>query len=461
MEYPQEKTMKEKGHDFTEGRIVSPLMRFALPIILALFLQAMYGAVDLLVVGKFASPEDVSAVSTGSQIMMTFTSLVTSLAMGTTIFFAQQLGMGHRKEGGEIVGASIAFFTLLGLLMTFLIPLFARPIASLMQAPADAFEQTVQYIRICGAGMLAIVAYNLIGAVFRSMGDSKTPLITVAIACAVNILGDLLLIAVFHMGTAGAAIATVAAQLVSVVVSLLLISRSSLPFEFRRSMIRFHTRIIRKIVQLGFPIALQELLVGISFLVVMAVVNGLGVVASAGIGVAGKVCTFIMLVPIALSQAISAFVAQNTGAGKDDRSVKALKSSICVSLVFALGMFLLGFFRGNLLTGIFASDPDVIQAGAEYLKAYAIDCLFTCFLFCFIGYFNGIGCTTFVMVQGLIGAFCVRTPFCILMSHLEPVSLFRIGLATPASTVVQILLCFAFLFHQNRKRRTTRTSPPV
>ncbi len=439
--------------NFTQGRILLPLMRFALPVMFAMFLQAMYGAVDLFVVGKFATPEDVSAVSTGSMIMMTLANIMTSMAMGTTIYFGQQIGMGKTKKGGEIIGASIALFVTLGLVMSILIPIFSTGIANIMQAPADAFDKTVAYCRICGGGMIAIVAYNLIGAIFRGMGDSKTPLMAVGIACVANIVGDLILIAGFGLGASGAAIATVGAQVISVLCSVLIVSRRKLGFEFHRRMIRFNKEIIGHVVGLGIPIALQDFLVGISFLVIQAIVNTLGVTASAGVGVAEKVCGFIMLVPAAFMQSISAFVAQNVGAGKMDRAYKALRGAIMVSFVFGISMFAVGFFKGSLLTGLFAKDQSVILAGAEYLKSYAIDCLFTCFLFCFIGFYNGCGNTSFVMAQGIIGAFAVRIPVCFLMSKWEPVTLFHIGLATPCSTVAQILLCFGFLFLLSRKRK--------
>lgn len=430
---------------FTEGRILGPLMAFALPVLFALFLQAMYGAVDLLVVGKFAKPEDVSAVSTGAQITLTLGNLVSSLAMGSTVYFGHQIGMGNAKRGGEIIGASIALFLTIGAALSVTVPLFSVQIAGAMNAPEAAFSQTALYIRICGGGMIAIVAYNLIGSIFRGMGDSTTPLVTVGIACICNIAGDLFLIAGLHLGAAGAAIATVAAQLVSVLCSLALISRRKYPFTFQRSMVRYVGDIIRQILKLGIPIAFQDLLVGLSFLVVQAVVNALGLTASAGVGVAEKVCGFIMLIPAAFMQSISAFVAQNIGAGKPDRAIRALRSAVAVSCAFGVSMFLLSFFGGKLLCGVFSNDGEIITAGAEYLKAYAIDCLLTCFLFCFIGFYNGLGTTHFVMAQGIAGAFCVRIPVCLLMSRWEPVTLFHIGLSTPCSTVAQIVLCFLWM----------------
>lgn len=272
-----------------------------------------------------------------------------------------------------------------------------------------------------------------------------------AIACVLNILGDLLLVAVFHMGTAGAALATVLSQAVSVVISLQIIRKRPLPFTLERKHLRFDARILGKVTHLGLPIALQDLLVGISFLVVLAIVNGLGLIASAGVGVAEKVCGFIMLIPSAFMQAMAAFVAQNIGAGKYDRAKRSLLYATAVSAGLATVMFAVTFWRGDLLAGMFARDTAVIAAAADYLKAYAIDCLLTCFLFCFIGFFNGIGRTRFVMLQGLVGAFCVRIPVSFLMSRQEPASLFHIGLATPCSTLVQIVLCLGCFVLCERK----------
>lgn len=442
----------KKNLDFTQGKILSPLLRFAMPVLFAIFLQAMYGAVDLLVVGKFAEAADVSAVSTGSQIMMTLTSLVSSFAMGTTIFIGEKIGEKKPKEAGEIVAGGLVLFLAIGIALTVFIPIGAKLLAQIMHAPTEAFSLTTTYIRICGMGFVVIISYNLIGSIFRGLGDSKTPLITVAIACVCNILGDLLTVAVFHLGTAGAAIATVFAQAVSVAISLLIIKRRELPFTIEKSMIRWNGKITKKIFFLGAPIALQDFLVGISFLIILAIVNSLGLNESAGVGVAEKVCTFIMLVPLAFMQSMSAFVAQNRGAGRLDRAEKALKYAIGVSLIFAITMFYISFFHGDFLSWIFAKDTDVIAASAQYLKAYGIDCLFTCFLFCFIGYFNGLELTGFVMAQGIIGAFLVRVPVSFFMSKLEPVSLFHIGLATPCSTLVQILLCVGCMVFIKKKR---------
>lgn len=441
----------QKEHDFTQGAILPALLKFALPVLLALLLQAMYGAVDLQVVGRFGTAADISAVSTGSQIMQSVTVVITGLAMGVTVLLGQKLGEDKPEEAGRAVGSGICLFAAVALVVTALMLAAAPQLATVMHAPADAYAGTVAYVRICSGGALFIVAYNLVGSIFRGLGDSQMPLLTVFIACVLNIGGDLLLVGGFGMGVAGAAIATVFAQAVSVVLSLLIIRRKRLPFTLTRRDLRFDRAVISKILRLGSPVALQDVLVNLSFLAIIAIANSMGTIASAGVGVAEKLCAFVMLVPSAYMQSMSAFVAQNVGAGKEDRAQKALLCGVASSLAAGLVMFWAAFFHGDVLAGLFAEDTAVIAAAWEYLKAYAIDCLLTSFLFCFVGYFNGHGNTVFVMLQGFAGAIGVRLPVAFLMSRVSPGSLFHLGLSTPASTVVQIGLCLGWYLWQKRK----------
>ena len=443
------KAMKEK--DFTTGPILGPLVRFMLPVLGAMILTSLYGAVDMLIVGRFGEPKDVSAVATGSMIMVTITNLANSFAMGLTIHLGQQIGQGLRKKSGETIGAGIFEFLFIGIGLSILMVVLARPLSIVMQAPKQALDGTVSYVRICGAGFLVIMSYALFGSIFRGIGDSATPLLAVGIATVVNILGDLLLVAVFKMGTVGAALATVFAQLVSVGISLFIISRRKLPFEFHLRMIRPVGEVIRTVTKLGAPLALQDFLVSISFLVIQAIVNSKGLQVSASVGVADRVCAFIMLVPSAFSQALSAFTAQNAGAGNYRRAVKSLRIAILLSLSAGIVMFCVSFFFGGTLCSIFTKEPELQAIGADYLKAYAFDCILTAFLFCFLGFYNGIGLTRFVMIQGIIGAFAIRIPIAWLMSRREPLSVFLIGFATPISTVVQDLMCLVCLIYVYKK----------
>ena len=442
-------------HSLTEGNILRSLLTFAIPVLFSLLLQALYGGADLLIVGRFADTVDVSGVATGSMLLSTVTNIITGLSMGITIAVAEKIGLKKERDAGKAIGAGIWLFAVVSVVLTVLLAAGAPVLAGLLHAPQEAFAQTVRYIRICGAGAVFIVSYNVLGAVFRGIGDSKTPLLTVIIACLINIAGDLLLVAGFHMGAAGAATATVLAQAVSVIISMAMICRRTLPFAFQRGDIRFDRQLIGKELKLGIPVGLQEFLVGTSFLVIQTVVNSFGVTASAGVGVAEKVCVFIMLVPSAYMQSMSAFVAQNMGAGNPKRADRALLCGVSTAFCVGLLMCVLTFFHGDLMAALFSSDAAVIAAAHSYLRAYAIDCLLTSFLFCFIGYFNGREKTLFVMLQGLIGAFGVRIPIVWLVSRIPGATLFQIGLGTPASSLVQVTLCLGMFFwmhRQNQKR---------
>ena len=444
--------MRTKKISLTEGNILSSLIRFAIPVLAALFLQALYGGVDLLVVGRFSQTADVSGVATGSMIMHTVTTVITGLAMGITVLVGQSIGENDSEKASKSIGSGICLFAVFAVVLTVCFILGTEAVARFMQAPEEAFSQTVEYIKICAAGSVFIVAYNVLGSVFRGIGDSKTPLMTVGIACLCNIIGDLVFVAVFDMGAAGAAIATVMAQAVSVFVSLIIIRKKELPFTLSKKDIRFDGKIISKELRLGTPVALMDLLVGLSFMVIQMIINAIGVVESAGVGVAEKLCGFIMLVPSAYMQSMAAFVAQNLGAGKPKRAKSALFYGILTSLSVGILMGYIAFFHGDILSSIFSKEPSIIAAAHSYLKAYAVDCAFTPFLFCFIGYYNGCGKTFFVMLQGLIGAFVIRIPLAFIISRIPEVSLFEIGLATPTSTVVQIVLCVILFLVWEKKR---------
>jgi len=437
--------------DFTEGPILGPLLKFAFPILFAMFLQTMYGAVDLIVIGQFCDAAAVSAVSNGSHIMQTITFVITGISLGVTIILGQKIGEKKLKEGGEIIGNGIVLFLIIAVIASIFLIATTPLWCLLLRIPSEAVSPCKSYLIICGCGIIFIVAYNLLGAIFRGLGNSKIPLIIVAIACVFNIFGDLLLVAVFKMGAAGAAIATVLAQALSVVISILIIRKMELPFEFSIKMIKFNASQNAKILKLGTPIALQDLLVSVSFFFITAIINSMGLVASAGIGIAERVCGFIMLVPSSFSQSMSSVVAQNYGAKKMDRAKKALLCGIGSSFIVALIISYTGFFHGDLLCTLFSQDSDVIFAGWEYLKGYSIDVLFTSFLFCFIGFYNGAGRTKFVMLQGIMGAFCVRVPVSFLIHNFFPDSIFYLSLATPASSIVQIIICFIYLRIFTRK----------
>ena len=445
--------MTNDKSDFTQGSILKKLVAFMMPVLGALILQAAYGAVDLLVVGRFGSTSGLSGVSTGSQVLNLVTFVVTQTAMGITVLIARYLGEKKPEQIGSVIGGSAIVFTIISVILFVVMVGFAHPISVLMQAPAEAVNLTTTYVRICGAGIFFIVAYNLLSAIFRGLGDSKSPLLFVLVACIINIFGDLVLVAGLHMDAAGAAIATVAAQACSVVFAVILLMKKKLPFTITRKDFRLNFQ-CRKFLEIGLPLALQEFLTQVSFLALCAFVNRLGLEASSGYGVACKIVNFAMLVPSALMQSMASFVSQNVGAGKFKRAKQSMFTGIGVGLVVGCFVFALVMLKGDVLAGFFTTDASVIQNGFAYLKGFAPETLVTAVLFSMVGYFNGNNITVWVMTQGLIQTLLVRLPFAYIMSIQPNASLTKIGLAAPVSTTVGIILNVGFYLYLNRKKET-------
>lgn len=439
-------------NDFTEGKIFPKLVRFMLPILGALVLQAMYGAVDILVVGQFGSSDAISAVSTGSNLVNMITFTMAGFTMGVTILMGRYIGEKRTERLGRVIGGAICFFAALSLAITALMLIFARQLSQLMQAPAEALNSTVTYVMICGGGIIFIMAYNFISSIFRGLGNSKLPLIFVGIACAVNVIGDLLFVAVLNMNVAGAALATVLAQAISVVLSLVIIRRQKLPFTLKREDIRFNEEIPR-IVRVGIPIAVQELLTQLSFLALCAFINNLGIEQSSGYGVANKLVAFIMLVPSSLMQSLASFVAQNFGAGKEKRARKTMLCGMAIGCSMGVIITLLSIFAGDKMSMIFTPDEAYIQQSAAYLLGFSLEPVVTSILFSFIGYFNGHSQTVFVMIQGLSQTFLIRLPMSYIMSIQPDASLTMIGLAAPSATIFGIVLNLVYFIYYTRKLR--------
>ena len=448
-------TSSEKS-DFTQGSILKKLALFMLPILGALVLQAAYGAVDLLVVGRFGSASGLSAVSTGSQVLNLVTFVVTQLAMGVTVLIARYLGEKQPKYIGPVIGGAAIVFTIISVVLFAVMVGLARPISVLMQAPTEAVDLTTSYVRICGGGIFFIVAYNMLAAIFRGLGDSKSPLLFVLVACIFNIVGDLVLVAGFHLDAAGAAIATVFAQAVSVVCAIVILLKKDLPFKIQKSDLCLNSR-CGKFLSIGLPLALQEFLTQLSFLALCAFVNRLGLSASSGYGVACKIVNFAMLAPSSLMQSMASFVSQNIGAGNRQRAKKSMFTGISIGLVIGSFVFALVMLKGDLLSSAFTTDAEVIANAYAYLKGFAPETLVTAVLFSMVGYFNGNNKTVWVMIQGLVQTLLVRLPMAYFMSIQPNASLTNIGLAAPTSTAVGIVLnvCFFLYLERKSKKETT------
>lgn len=438
-------------YDFTTGSIFKKLIMFMIPIFIALFLQQLYGAVDGIIVGNFSGTAEQNAVLTGSQFLTAFIGLVSGLSMGTTILLAQFIGKDKKSELADIIGSGISIFLIVTVFLTIILVVFARQFALLLHSPPDSLESTVSYIRILGFGTIFLVLYNVLGGIFRGLGDSVTPLIAVSIATAVNGSLDYLFVKNFGLGASGAAYATVIAQASSVLIFFIIIRKRNSEIKFTLKNIRLHKEYSKKTLTLGLPVALNGFLVSFSFVFIQGIANSFGDIVGTGVGVTEKLIGFLLMIPMAFGQGIASVVAQNAGAGKHKRALDSAKLSTLISLFISILIIIYVFLDGKSIIRVFNKDPLVIDAAYEYLKAYSFDIFFTVFLFNSIGYFNGYGKTTFTMFSGILGAFLFRVPMSFLFSKITPLSVFLLGLGTPSGTLFQLIISLFYFLHMKKE----------
>lgn len=439
-----------KTHDLTQGSVFQVLIRFALPFLFSSFMQALYGAVDLMVVGRCSGVSAISAVNIGSQVMQLVTCFVIGISMGVTVKLAHAVGCRNEEAAAHIVGSSVVLFILLALVGTPLMLWQADHMAVLLHTPGAALRETVQYVRICAAGLPFIITFNVVAGILRGLGDSKTPMYFVGIACIVNVAGDLLLVSVFGMGVAGAALATTAAQLISSVCGVWYLVRQGFPFAFSGRDIRTDRFAIRGIAAVGLPIAMQDTLINISFIILTVIANGRGLIASSAVGVVEKLIMFMFLVPSAVLSAISTITAQNIGAGKPERAVQSVRLGAATAAVFGTAMCALSWLFPSALTGIFSKDAAVILAAGEYLKTYSIDCILVSFTFSINGYLCGTEHSMVTFVHNVLSIFLVRIPAAYFFSVRFPSTLLPMGLASPLGSLASLLILAVYFLWVRR-----------
>ncbi len=437
----------------TEGKIGPALLNFAVPVLMSGFLQALYGAVDLLVVGRYDSSAAVSAVATGSQLMQTITGAVLGLSMGGTVLIGHAIGEKEPEKAARAVGSLAVLFAVIAAVCTAFMTLATSWVTGLLHTPREAFAYARQYILICSCGIPFIIGYNVVSSIFRGIGDSKTPMYLVAAACLVNVALDFFLVGKMGMGAGGAALATIAAQGISFLLSLLIIAGRGFPFAFGRRHFKPDAHAVKRILAVGLPLAVQDALVNVSFLIITVIVNTMGVVASASVGVVERLMGFAMLPPSAFASAVATMTAQNMGANKPERAWKALKYGVGYSLIFGVAVCVYSQLWPSTLTGIFSSDPAVIAAAAQYLRSYALDCVLVCFIFCLNSYFSGSGRSVIAFAHSMAATFGVRIPMSYLISRFTEGTLYYMGLAAPAASMLSILICGVILTRQRRHAR--------
>jgi putative MATE family efflux protein len=443
----------EQQNNLLEGNVALTLLIFAGPFLVANLLQALYGAADLLIVGQFSSSAQVSAVATGSQFMQTITGVIVGLNTGATVLIAQYFGKKRYKNIADTMGTIICIFCIIAAILTVVMVALTGPITTLMRTPVQATEYTKQFILISSCGIPFIIGYNAVSGILRGLGNSKTPLFFIAVACVINIVLDLILVAGFHMGAAGAAISTIIAEAVSFALGIIFLKRTRFAFEFNRTHIKIQASKAKIIFKLGLPIALQDGLVNTAFLVVTAIINTMGLTASASVGVVEKLIVFTMIPPFAFASAIAVMTAQNMGAGKPKRAKQSLYTGIGCSLIFGIICCIYSQWNPKSLIALFSTDRAVIDTAALYLKSYSIDCILVCFVFCINSFFVGCGNSMFPMIQSMIATFLIRIPVPYVLSKMPGVTLYQIGFASPMASALSIVMCMIYMRYGKCNKR--------
>ncbi len=428
--------------NLTTGSVFKNIVIFSLPYFLSYFLQTLYGLADLFIIGQYEGVASTTAVSIGSQVMHMLTVMIVGLAMGTTVSIGRAVGAGDKKRVSACVGNTVTLFMLVSLAMTAVLILLVRPIVSVMSTPEEAVEGTVSYLVICFAGIPLITAYNIISSIFRGMGDSKSPMYFIAVACAANIALDYLFMGAMSLGPAGAALGTTLAQAVSVLIALIAIRRHS-SISLSKSDLRPQSGVMSQILSIGVPVALQDGLIQIAFILITVIANRRGLTDAAAVGIVEKFISFVFLVPSSMLSTVSALGAQNLGAGKPERARQTLWYSIAIAAGFGVLVSVLIQFIAEPVVGLFTHDEAVITAGGPYLRGYIFDCLFAGVHFCFSGYFCACGRSMISFIHNISGVTLVRVPGAYFMSKMFPATLLPMGLATAAGSVLQVLICIA------------------
>lgn len=434
--------------NLTTGNVGKNILIFSLPYLLSYFLQTLYGMADLFIIGQFDGVASTTAVSIGSQVMHMLTVMLIGLAMGTTVSIARAVGGRNHKQVSENVGNTVTLFFGLSIALTVVLLLLVRPIVGVMSTPAEAVDGTVAYLTICFLGIPFITAYNIISSIFRGMGDSKSPMYFIAIACAANIMLDYLFIGALGFGPAGAALGTTLAQTISVAVSLFMILRRK---SISLSKGDFHPRrsVVGQILQIGVPVALQDGLIQIAFIVITIIANRRGLNDAAAVGIVEKIIGFVFLVPSSMLSTVSALGAQNIGAGKPERAVQTLRYAICITVGFGLCVCIGVQLCAEQLVALFtdrqaAGGAEVIRFGGQYLRSYILDCVFAGIHFSFSGYFCACGKSVLSFLHNISSVLLVRVPGSYLASMLFPDTLFPMGLASAGGSLLSVMLCILF-----------------
>ena len=424
-----------------------------MPYLLSYFLQTLYGMADLFIIGQFNGVESTTAVSIGSQVMHMLTVMIVGLAMGSTVIIGQAVGAKRNDDVSDAIGNTISLFAIAAILLTAVLLFLVDPIVSVMSTPQEAVQGTAKYLTVCFIGIPFITAYNVICSIFRGMGDSKSPMYFVAVACAANIALDYLFVGAFHLGTLGVALGTTISQAISVVISLVFILRKKTGISLAPANLRPKKATMGKLLKIGVPVALQDGFIQVSFLIITLFANQRGLNDAAAVGIVEKVIAILFLVPSSMLSTVSALAAQNIGAGKYDRARQVLRYAVILAVSFGAISTITMQFAAESVVALFAdSSKEVILLGGQYMRGYVWDCILAGIHFCFSGYFCACGRSEVSFIHNCISILCARVPLSYFAAKYFSDTLFPMGLAPAVGSALSIIICTAVYIRLSKKK---------
>lgn len=439
----------------TEGSVLKTVLYFSLPYLLSYFLQTLYGMADLFIIGQFNGVESTTAVSIGSQVMHMLTVMIVGLAMGATVMIGQAIGAGKHEQASRTIGNTITLFMALSILLTGGLLLIVKSVVNAMSTPAEAVPGTISYLTICFIGIPFITAYNIISSIFRGMGDSKSPMYFIAVACITNIALDYFFIGGMGLGAAGAALGTTLSQTISVIVSLIVIMKRKTGIALTRTDFKPCRKIMTRLLKIGVPVALQDGFIQIAFIIITIFANKRGLNDAAAVGIVEKIIAILFLVPSSMLQTVSALSAQNIGAGKPDRSRLTLRYTVIMSVTWGIAACLLMQFDAEPFVRLFAKDSaEVVRLGSQYMRGYVWDCILAGIHFSFSGYFCAYGLSGISFLHNSLSILCIRIPLSYLASRYFTDTLFPMGLASPAGSALSVIICICVFIWMEKHNKT-------
>ena len=437
--------------NLTSGSVFKNMMLFSLPYLLSYFLQTLYGMADLFIIGQFEGVASTTAVSVGSQVMHMLTVILVGLAMGTTVAVGQAVGAGDLKKASSAIGNTVTLFLGVSVALTVVLLVCVRPIVGIISTPEEAVEGTIRYLTICFIGIPFITAYNIISSIFRGLGDSKSPMYFIAIACVANIILDYVFMGVFHIGPAGAALGTIISQTISVITALVTMGKKKIGIRVAGRDLKPQGKVMGQLLRVGVPVACQDGLIQVAFIIITIIANRRGLSDAAAVGIVEKIISFVFLVPSSMLSTVSALCAQNIGAGKHDRVAKTLQYAIMIAVGFGITVSVLVQFFAEPVVGLFTTDQLVQIMGGQYFRGYIWDCVFAGIHFSFSGYFCAYGRSEFSFLHNITAIVLVRVPGVYLMSKLFADTLYPMGLATACGSLLSVVICVV-VYHYLKSR---------